>query len=463
MLNTGDSALYLAKQTGRGIYPAAPTYMVEVLEGGLTSKPTVARLNLRDGRLFGSSKKRTTFINTGGEVTLTAQPKAMGAIMAWMFGNDTPAGGGDPYTHVSIPPTSLAPGAWPYLTAWQEDLGRWSVFHDLQIVGGSIELGVDVGWARLKPTFIGMAVEQYLAVADIPSLAGAAEETDQVHWLDGSGYHCLNGDWTNMLHGAAPTTLATLKTWLHTVKDAFNAHCAVATGQHHKAADATNTLAYGDSPADLAACIVCLTELRADLILHEALTTTHYFADTTDNNPSSAWIEPCVTEADCFIAAQDFNGTANSPGCFNRHLGAVANLRKVLLTYDQKAEPWQGTGSTAYTVLRKPGDILIAVDQLQEDLRLLNLAKYGTPAPTTATEVTTEIQTLGFNAKYTASTTGAERSIKISVPQFDLDPTPLLELTGNTEGNEAVITLAGEATGTAPICTVTTLSSVATY
>ena len=106
---------------------------------------------------------------------------------------------------------------------------------------------------------------------------------------------------------------------------------------------------------------------------------------------------------------------------------------------------------------------MITVDQLQEDLRLINLAKFNTPAPTSGTEVSSEIQTLGFTTKFTASITGNERSFKLDVPQFDLDPTALLELTGNPDGNEPVVAIAGEASGTAPICTITTITDVSAY
>lgn len=464
MLDTGNSALYLAKQSARGIYPTTMTYALELIDGALSSKPTIGRLNIRDGRLLGSSKKRINYFETGGQPTITMQPKSIGAIVYGINGNDTPSGGADPYTHVSIPPTSLGAGSFPYWTALQYDLGRYTLFHDLQIVGGELEFGVDTGWVRARPTFIGMAKEQFLSAAAVAAdYTLPSAETDSVHWVDASGYHCLNGDWTNVAHIAVPTDLASLKTALASYKTVFNAHCAVASGLHHKAADATNTLGYATPLADLAACIVALTECRAELIDHEALTTTHYFADTTDNNPSAGWIEPCVTLADCLAAMQDLLGSDITPGCYNRHVGAVANLRKVLVQFNYGAAAWQGTGLTAYTVIRKPGDIMIAVDQLQEDLRLINLAKFGDPAPTSGDEVTSEIVQLGFTMKFIASVSGNERSFKFDMPQFDLDPTPLLDLTGNSEGQEAVVTIGGEATGTAPVCTCTTINDVATY
>jgi hypothetical protein len=459
MLTTHDCNLQIAKQTARGVYPAAPAYFLELIEGGLVSSPTVDSLNIMDGRIFGASRKRIGYVETGGQPTVTAQPKGMGAVLAWMFGSDTPAGGADPYTHTIVPAAALS--GFPFFTAWQKGVnGQWSVFHDLQIIGGDIEVAVDSKFMRLKPNIVGMAKEQYCAAPGAP----ATQETDAVHWLDAGGYHCgFTGDWTNLAHIAVPTDLDTLKTALASFKTVYNAHLAVATGLHHKAADAVNTLAYATPLADLAACIVALTEIRADLISHEALTTTHYFADTTDNNPSASWIEPCVTLADCLLAAQDLLGAVNTPGCYNRHLGAVANLRNVKLSFSMNASPIQGEGVTAYTVHRKPGTIGIAVDQLQEDMRLINRAKYGKPVPVAGDEITTEIQNLGFKTKFTASVTGNERSIAISVPQFDLDPSPLMGLMGNPEGNEPIVTVGGEASGTAPICTVTVVNDVSAY
>ena len=65
--------------------------------------------------------------------------------------------------------------------------------------------------------------------------------------------------------------------------------------------------------------------------------------------------------------------------------------------------------------------------------------------------------------KFIASTSGNERSIAISIPQFELDPEPLMTLYGNPEGNEPIVTIGGEASGTAPIATVTVLNDVAAY
>jgi len=49
------------------------------------------------------------------------------------------------------------------------------------------------------------------------------------------------------------------------------------------------------------------------------------------------------------------------------------------------------------------------------------------------------------------------------VPQFYFDPGPLADLSANPEGTEPIVTVGGEAAGTAPIATVTVVNDVATY
>lgn len=452
MIAIHDFNLQVAKQTARGAYPAAPTYFLEVVEGGLSSKPNIDSLNICDGRIFGASKKRIGYVETGGQPTITAQPKDMGALVAWCFGADSVAGGADPYTHTITPATSLA--SFPYFTVWQNLDDQWYQFRDCQIVSLEIVCGVDNKFMFIKPTIVGFAKEKKVAAP-----AGATQETDTVHWLDAGGYHCLWGDFTNLDHSSIPTSAAELYTWLGTFKTKWNAHCAVATGRHHKAADAVNTLGYATPVAALADAYVALDEIETDLNAHMADTATHYFADVTN---TFSWDTP-ASEATALACAATVIGAVNSPGKYNGHVGAIAGARSVKLTFDMNATPIQGEGMTAYAVQRKPGTISIATDMLLEDFRLINLAKFGDPAAAAGTELTTEIQTLSFATKFTASTTGNERSIAISVPQFDLDPEPLMGLMGNPEGTEPIVTVGGEASGTAPIATVTVVGSVSAY
>ena len=454
MIATNEFQLQVARQTAKGAYPAAPTYALRVVSGGLSSKPTVDEKKVGDGSFWTTALKRTGYIETGGEPVLICDPNSLGLMVYGGMGTDTPAGGGDPYTHVITPSTTFG-----YFTFWQEIDDEWSVFHDCQIIGFELGGSTDDKFLANKPTIIGMAKEQKCAVPG----ALATAETDAYHWLDAGGYWSLTGDLTNMEHQDVPTDLAGLKTALTNFKATYNAHLAVATGRHHFAADAANTLAYATPPADLAACIVCLTEIRADLILHEARTATHYFADTTANNPSAAWIEPCVTLADCLIAIEDLLGYVNAPGCYNRHLGAMPGIKSFALTVGTNAKAIQGEGMTAYTIHSAGGKITIAAEQLMEDFRAYNLVKYGDPAAAAGTDVTSEIQKGSFAVKLTASVTGNERSCLISVPEFDWNPVPVMSIIGNPEGNEIYLPIEGEAAGSAPLATVTILNSIATY
>jgi len=308
---------------------------------------------------------------------------------------------------------------------------------------------------RLKPTFVGMSKEKVVAAPAVPATA----ETDLYHWLDASGYWCLDGDFTNLDHSTIPTDLASLIAWLTDFKASWNAHCAVATGRHHKAADAVNTLSYATPCTNEADCIAALTEIKTGYTAHAALTTTHYFADTTN---ALTYGTPCADTAACLLAAQEILGKTNSPGVYNSHAGAVASLKNIKLALGMQAVPLQGEDLTAYIVHRKRGGINVSAEMLMEDFRLVNLLKFGDIAPAAETEATSEIQQGSLVVKFTASISGNERSLQIAIPQFDYDPEPA-DVYGNPEGNEQYIVVGGEASGTAPVCTCTVKNSVTTY
>ena len=275
------------------------------------------------GQWCWSDRSSDSTVSAAGWVWPARTPPTLTPPRGWRARPRSPA----------TPATSTPSTTFGYFTFWQEFDDGWSVFHDCQIVGFELSGSTDDKFLAIKPTIIGMALEQKCAE---PVLATA--ETDAYHWLDAGGYWALTGDLANMEHADVPTDIDELKAWLTAFKAHYNAHCAIANGRHHKAADAVNTLSYADNPADLAACIVCLTEIRADLIAHEANTTAHYFADTTDNKPSAAWLEPCVTLEDCLIAAEDLIGYVNAPGCYNRHLGAMPGIKQFALTVGTKAK-----------------------------------------------------------------------------------------------------------------------------
>ena len=70
MIATNEFQLQVARQTARGAYPAAPTYALRVVSGGLSSKPTVDQKKVGDGSFWTTALKRTGYIETGGEPVL---------------------------------------------------------------------------------------------------------------------------------------------------------------------------------------------------------------------------------------------------------------------------------------------------------------------------------------------------------------------------------------------------------
>jgi hypothetical protein len=316
--------------------------------------------------------------------------------------------------------------AFPYVTFWQYFDGQWTQFRDCQIAGCDIECTNDGdGFMRLTLTVIGLAPEKKVAEPTAPN-----EETDKVHWLDSGGYNMLSGDYLNMDHSDVPTTQAELISWLTTRKTIWNAHCAVASGRHHKAADTTNLLTYDTPCADLAACYVALDEIEAKHEAHRVNTTVHYFADDTN---ILSWTTPDSLEK-ALACAEIVIGHVNSPGVHNRHLGATPGAKSLKLSFQMTAKGVQGEGITAYAIHRAPGTITGATDLLLEDFRLINLAKFGNIKPAIGAETTSEIQTMSLYRKFIASTSGNERSISIYIPEFELDPEPLMTIMGGPEG-----------------------------
>lgn len=88
----------------------------------------------------------------------------------------------------------------------------------------------------------------------------------------------VGADATNACTTASPTDQASANTYIHALKDKYNAHCAMTWPVHH-AADATNTIAAAD-PDDLAKCLTAVNEIKADLNAHIVLTSSHAQADS---------------------------------------------------------------------------------------------------------------------------------------------------------------------------------------
>lgn len=454
-INTSDFNLQFAVQKARGIYPTDPTYLAEIVSGTLQANPTLGKLNVGDSGLWTPSFKRTNRQEAGGSVTVLMQPQAAAALCYFALGDISTAGSADPYTHTITPATSAS--GFPYITFWQKVGGRWMLFRDCQITSLELTAANDASEGFMLATIevVGMRRPQYVAEPDTPATA----ETDAYHWLDATGYWVIDGDWDNLSHAAVPTDLATLKTWLTAFKASYNAHCAVKTGKHHKAADAVNVLAYADDPADLDACITALTEIKTDYAAHVANTTVHYFEDTTN---ALTYTTPCADLPACLLAAQEIQGWENSPGVYNSHLGATAALKSLSFSLNTNASNIQGEDVTPYAVQRKRGVISVAAELLVEDWRIVNLVQFGDIAPTDEDEFTDEIQTGSLVTKFTASTSGNERSLKISVPQFDYDPSAM-QVDGDAEGGEKYITVGGEASGSGTLVTITVINDVDKY
>ena len=453
MINSSDFNLQFAVQSARGIYPTDPTYCAEVISGTLQANPNVGKLNVGDSGLWTPSFKRVNRFEAGGSLTVLAQPLDAGALIYYGWGALSDAGGGDPYTHTITPATSAS--GFPYVTFWQYVAGRWVRYHDCQITRIEVTVANDAseGFMLLTMDVVGMSRPVFSAAPSSP----ASAESDAYHWLDATGYWVLDGDFTNLEHTATATDLATAQTLANAMKASYNAHCAVSSGRHHQAADATNTVSATDA-SDLASLLTLVNEIKEDLNAHRIDTTVHYFADTT-NVVSSADATDLPT---ALTLLQELRVFENSPGDYNAHLGATAALKSITLALDPAAATIQGEDVTPYAVQRKRGTISVAAELLVEDLRLINLVQFGDIAPTAEDAATDEIQFGSLVAKFIASTSGAERSLQISVPQFDYDPSGM-QLEGDAEGIEQYITVGGEASGTAPIATVTVLNSATTY
>ncbi len=446
--------LQMAIQTARGVYPTKPTYFYETTGAGLVPRPTITSLDINDGRLWGPAKKRVTYIETGGEPEIMAQPAGVVPLLYGMFGALTSVPG-TPNAHTITPATTLA--SFPYFTIWEFFDDEWRVFKDCQIVGGSFSVSVDSTWCLVKPTIIGMAPMEYSAA--LVSQDQATEETQNYHWLDGGGYHFIGGDPANALHKALPTDLDSLKTYLSDFKTAYNLHCAVATGLHHKAADTTNVLTYTTPITDQTAADNACADIKTAFNAHVNSTTVHYFANS-DNKLTSA--APTGLSA-CLAFVQELQGAmANSPGAYNRHLGARAGARSFTMDVNLNSEAIQGEDIVAYTVKRKQGSVTASMDLLQEDFKLINLALFGDPKPAAGTVQTSQIQRLSMLNKFVMAGT-PEVSLEFNIPQFDFDPEPIFGIAADPAGGQIVVGIGGEASGTDPVITITAKNAVASY
>ena len=444
--------LQLAVQPARGIYPTTPTFFYECKGVGLQPKPTISRLEITDGRLWSPSLKKVTYLETGGQPDLIGQPNGLGAFIYGMLGAcvSTP---GTPDNHVFTPAPDLSD--FPYFTIWNFFDDHWHLFRDCQVIGGEFTVGVDNPWSLIRPIIVGMAPMEYV---DEPATE-ATEEEEWIHWLDGGGGHFLGGDYQHAYMPALPQALDDVKTVLAAFKTTYNLHLAVATGLHHKAADATNGLVYATPVADEAAAIAACTEIRTKYLDHLDQAGVHYFDDVV--NPISH-ADPTDT-ATCITFLQELLGAVNTPGCYNRHVGGKAGARSLTMAVDLRAQPIQGEAVVPYVIKRKRGSINVAVDLMLEDFELINLALFGDPNPAFGTQMTTKIQRLSMYNRFVAQMT-PEISLAFDVPQFDFDPEPMYGVTASPAGDEVIVPVGGECSGAAGSeITVTLKNSVAGY
>ena len=126
MIATNEFQLQVARQTARGAYPAAPTYALRVVSGGLSSKPTVDQKKVGDGSFWTTALKRTGYIETGGEPVLICDPNSLGLIVYGGMGK-IDIRRRRPHSHVITPSTTF--GCFTFGGVRR----RWSVFHDCQI------------------------------------------------------------------------------------------------------------------------------------------------------------------------------------------------------------------------------------------------------------------------------------------------------------------------------------------
>lgn len=432
---TNNYSLFVAKQTRRGVYPANPTFRLRVLGGGLTGEITKDVKNVADNSFWTSSLERVGLAALSSEVTVVCEPNSSGLLfMAGGLSTDTPGGGADPYEHVLT--AAAGPGNFTYLTFWQCYDGQWTVFHDCQVASFGFAGSTSDKFLALRLSILGLAEEETCAQ---PTLPGAEE--DAYHWLDAGGYWNVLGDAASVDHSDLPEDLDDLKAWLLSFKTLWNGtHCALASGLHHKAADAVNTLTYATPIADQTAANTALDEIKTVLNAHFENVTVHYFAD-----PNVLTYAAVDSLAASLLAVQEIIGQVNTPGRYNAHAGAVGGINNFGFDIATGAKGIQGESLTYYAVHRSKGEFTVIADQLLEDFRLRNLIKFGDPNPAAGTKVSSEIQYGCFEVKFTASTSGNERSIKIIEPRFSFDPAPVLALVGDPEGNEQFLPIRGTA------------------
>lgn len=436
----------MAPQSGKGIPAAAPEFFLKAIGGALSPKRTTGQTLTGDGTVFSDGFEYVAGIDAGGSLQVAGQPIAIGALVDAVFGTDTKTGGGDPYSHALVP--NQASGGTTWYTFWKRVDDYWELYPDAKVTELLIEASVDKRLMQATATIMSGAATQCITA---PSSASA--ETEAFIWSNATGSWGQDSTYTNFVTSPKAVDLPTAIVLANALKAAYNLHCAVATGYHHKAADATNTVGAVDAD-DLAKLETLLNEMKGDVNAHRINTTVHYHTDT-DHIVASA---DATTLATALVLANEIKED------YNKHAGYIGSIREFSMRITRGFEAWQGDGITPYDIVEGHGDIEVSFTVLLdvEGLRFYKHLMYGTPEPATGTEVDDEILNGSFYAKFNTGAT-PERSISFLVPILRYKADDIGDaVAGDTSGAAGAMTITGVARGADPKCTITVLNSRST-
>jgi hypothetical protein len=193
-LRRDAGALWVGKQTTKGVAATDMQKRLPLIEGGISPKSESAMRRFLDGKRFGKkiSFKKTTAV--GGEITLLATPEALAFVESCIHTNDTVTGSSAPYTHTLT--SEADDSAW--LTFVQRigtgDTVLRDKFIDCRVVGYELEgsAGSDDP-VTIKATVIGLTVEAAQAADPTPT-DDPADESEPYVWTDIAGSVEVNGD-----------------------------------------------------------------------------------------------------------------------------------------------------------------------------------------------------------------------------------------------------------------------------
>jgi hypothetical protein len=186
-LRRDAGALWVGKQTAKGVEAADMQKRLPLIEGGLSPMSESAARRYLDGKRFGKkvSFKKQTMV--GGDVTILATPEALAYIESCIHTNDSVTGSSAPYTHAMS--SDADDSNW--LTFVQR-IGTGSTvlrdkFVDCRVVGYEIE-GSAGSDDPVTVTFsvIGLTVETAQA-ADPTPLDDPNDEGEAYVWTDITG------------------------------------------------------------------------------------------------------------------------------------------------------------------------------------------------------------------------------------------------------------------------------------